>query len=126
MAAQLVPVDAAVMQVDNDIIAPGDMREKIEIQESTVTQNASGEPVNTWATITSGRVWAEARQIAGREFAVARLIAPEASFVFIIRYNSTITPRHRILYRSVAYDINAVDNVNQRRHKMVLYCKASI
>lgn len=112
------------MRIDDTTIIAGEMREQIQIQLDTIgSQNSYGEPVATWATITGGTVWAEARPLRGAETMVAQQVSDDLSFVFILRYLAGITPKNRVLYRSRYFDINAVLNVNERRIKTVLLCQ---
>jgi SPP1 family predicted phage head-tail adaptor len=90
----------------------GKLDRKIVIQESTQGQTAAGEVTNSIST--HATVWANVRQVAGREpFRGEREIA-QADTIFKIRYLSTVTPKMQISYNGLIYNIISINELGRR------------
>jgi SPP1 family predicted phage head-tail adaptor len=103
----------------------GKLREKIEVQSSTVSQDTEGGVTLTWATIAGGRVWAAVEPLSGNEQMLAQQVNAGLSHRVRIRY-MPITTKHRISYRSRILDINAIVNVDERREQLELLCTEAV
>jgi len=100
----------------------GRLREKVEIQSPTVSQNTDGEPSITWATIAGGRVWAAVEPLSGNEAMIAQQVNAGITHRVRIRYRSDVTTKHRLSYRSRILDINSIVNVDERREQIEMLC----
>lgn len=105
----------------------GKLNERILIQKYAATQNEFGEQVKTWATVHS--CWASVNPIHGREWFTARQSLSNVDYRFIVRYIDTsteipdgITPKMRVVYNDMNYDIDSVINVNERDKKSEIMC----
>ena len=103
----------------------GKLRHRVEIQASTPTQDATGQPIDSWATVTGGTVWAAIEPISGREFVAAGSFQAEVSHFITLRWDSTITltPRNRVKFGTRYFSIVSVRNVEERNRMWELGCK---
>lgn len=105
----------------------GKLNERILIQKYTATQNEFGEQVKTWATVHS--CWASVNPIQGREWFTARQSLSNVDYRFRVRYIDTstdipdgITPKMRVVYNDMNYDIDSVINVGERDREIEIMC----
>ena len=90
----------------------GRLDRKIIIQTTTQGQTDAGEVTDSWST--HATIWANVRQVAGREpFRGEREIA-QADAIFKIRYLSTVTPKMRISYNGLIYNIISINELGRR------------
>jgi len=101
----------------------GTLRHPIEIHADTTTQTATGEITHTWASI--GTDWASIRTLSVRELQASAQIYGEASHEIRVRYRSDITVdrTRRIVLGSRTFEVNGVDNIEQRNAELRLLCK---
>ncbi len=93
----------------------GEAFERITLQSKTVTKNAIGEEVVTWADVLPV-TWAEAHPISGKEFFSAEQTRYQADVLFRIRYRTGLSREHRVVWRGENYDITQIIDVGARRH----------
>lgn len=95
-------------------------KHRIKLQSKSVTRNAIGEEVVTWADVVTETadhcLWAEVWPLKGREFFAAQQTQYAADVRFRIRYRSDITREHRVLWNSEPYDIVQIIDVGAGRH----------
>jgi SPP1 family predicted phage head-tail adaptor len=87
---------------------------------SLASVNAFGEKIPSWSTL--AEVWAERRDITGREFFAAGQQHAEASAAFRIRYKAGLTTINRIVDGSVTYDVLHIAEIG-RREGLEIVCK---
>ena len=104
-------------------VRAGRLRFAVSIQSSTDTRNTLGEPVEVWATISSGDVQADIEPISAREYQSVQQIAAETTHRVTIRYLAGITAKHRVLYGSRVFDIMGVRNLEERGRVTELLCR---
>lgn len=91
----------------------GKLRQRIELQRKTETQNDIGYPEEAWVTFDT--VWADVRPEKGTEVLKAnRDVATEYATVFI-RYRDDVTALNRVKYLSKYWDIENVRIVSNLR-----------
>lgn len=98
----------------------GKRRARVTIQVNTPTQNSDGQPIESWANLTSNpTVWAEIRvKAAGESFdaggqQVQALIHPTVT----LRYRSDILAKMRVLYGARIFEIeNAYDPTGEKKN----------
>ena len=88
------------------MIPAGKMTERVTFQAKSVTRNALGEEVVTWADVAT--VWAEARPLRGREFYAANQTQQVVDVRFIVRTRAGLTVDMRLLWKTVPYDITGL------------------
>lgn len=101
-----------------------DLRDRVNIMAKTSTQDAYGQSVVTWVLVAS--VWANVKQIRGREFFAAAQINQETTVKFTIRYLDNITTLNRLEYNGKAYDITGVIALEGRKVWLELMALESV
>lgn len=99
----------------------GQLRQRVTIQEKSVTRNSYGEEVITWSDVAT--VWASVEPLSGREFLDAQRAGAEVTTRIRIRYRSGIAPEMRVTYGDHVYDIKAVIDVEERHREIQLMCR---
>ena len=98
----------------------GQLDQRITLQSKVAGVDSLGQDSTTWADVAT--VWAQAQPIRGREFFAAGQTQSEVSVRFRIRYRSDVTEQMRVLWRSVAHDIEAVIQTNGDKTGIELMC----
>lgn len=99
----------------------GNLRNRIVVQDKSVTQNAYGEEVITWTAVAS--VWAAIEPLMGREFMAAQQVQAEVTTRIRLRYISGLAPEMRVLFGGRVFEILSVQHVYERRRELILMCK---
>ena len=84
----------------------GNLDRRITIQAATETRDSQGGVVKVWATV--AELWAERRDVRGREYFSARQEVAENMATFRIRWRTGITEKMRVLSDGKTYDIEAI------------------
>ena len=95
-------------------VKAGRLRQRITLQAKSVTRDAMGGEVITWADQVT--IWASAEPLRGREFFAAQQEQAEISIRFVIRYRSDVTTAWRVMWETRAYDIVEIIDIDGR-HK---------
>lgn len=101
----------------------GPMRHRVTIQESTDTQDAYGEPIESWAAYAVR--WAQVEPLRGAERFEAQRLNPDLAYRVRLRHDSTIdavTPKMRISWDSRTLRIHEVINIGARDREVQLIC----
>jgi SPP1 family predicted phage head-tail adaptor len=101
----------------------GHLRHIVEIQQSALTVNASGEPVRGWTTVHQD--WASIEPQAGREFIEAMAMGAEHTAIVRMRFVAGITPRMRMMHDAKAYEIKSVADLGGLGRETVLIVESS-
>lgn len=86
----------------------GAYRERIRIEQNTGARSATGHKTENWQPVSTR--WASARFIAGREDAASGIPTVQASWVFEVLAPATVALTNRIIWKSRAYAVRAVDD----------------
>ena len=101
------------------LFAIGRASHRIRVEEKSVTRNAIGEEVVTWADVIAdtadNALWAEVWPLKGREFFAAQQTQYAADVRFRIRYRDGVTREMRVLWNSEPYDIIMIVDVGAAR-----------
>lgn len=96
------------------MIEAGRLDRRVTIQQPTTVISSTGGTTQTWANLV--QVWAAKRDVAGREAAVAGLMAAgEAETVWQLHWREGITPKMRLIDGSTIYNITAVAELGRRQ-----------
>ena len=106
----------------------GKLNKRITIQQRTTTQDAIGQPVETWTTVAT--VWADVRGTNGLSFIKEAIKADAdvsiARVSFRVRYRTDITAGMRVVFNSENHDIEAVmPDMAGRQHIDIVCQKVS-
>lgn len=108
------------------LLRTGSLNRRVRLQARVTTQDAFGEPTQTWNTIAT--VWAAIEPLSGRELELAQKIASEVTHKITVRYQAAFTDTrvmasYRALYRSRIFNIQAV--LNEEEANVMLHLMAS-
>ena len=102
------------------LFAIGRASHRIRIEEKSVTRNAIGEEVVTWADVIAdtadNALWAEVWPLKGREFFAAQQTQYAADVRFRLRYRAGLTQDMRVVWNGDAYDILSIVDVGAAHH----------
>ncbi len=99
----------------------GALDRRVTLRAKSLANDASGQAIETWADLAT--VWAEKRDLRGREYLAAQAVNAEVETLFRIRWRSDVTPANRLTYDGKDYDIAAVAEIG-RREGLELRCTA--
>ena len=96
----------------------GPLRDRITIQQKSVTRDAEGGEIVTWAVFAV--VSASVQSITGREFFASAQVNSTVTTKFGIRWLDGVTTAMRISYASKLYNIVTVLDSDRRADLMLL------
>lgn len=100
----------------------GFLRHRVELQARTLTQNATGEAVETFTTYAT--TWASVRPLTGRERFTAAQFAAEVTHEIGIRFRATRPKaQDRILFKGRVFRIDYAMVDDERRESIKMLCK---
>ena len=104
------------------MIPAGTLRQRITIQQSTDSQDATGQPIRTWANVISG-VPARVESVAGGETVRGRQVMAQTTTLLTTRWMSGITPSMRIVFCNRTLGILRVNDPVGDRRELRIECK---
>ena len=100
----------------------GDLRNRVIIQNKSVTRDGYGAEVISW--VTHATVWAAIEPLRGREWLETRMVQADVDTRIRIRYLSTVTPSMRVLWGTRVFEIVSPPiHVQERRRETHLMCR---
>lgn len=99
---------------------PGRLRHRIDIQAVTKTVDAIGAEVITYTKVRT--VWGSIVTKSGRELETGLQVAGNATVTIRIRYWPTLTESHRFVHAGKTYNIDNINNVDQRNKILECSC----
>lgn len=85
---------------------PGLLNSRVVVQQQSTTQDAVGQPLNTWSTFAT--LWADVRHTSGIEAIKDSAIASVVRASIRVRYRGDLTAAMRVIHGSTTYNIVAV------------------
>lgn len=82
--------------------------------------------------VAAATVWAEVVTLSGLELIRAQQVAPEATHQVRLRFYRGLTRKHKLKWTDPdsntahEFDINHIDDVDQRHREIVLICKEAV
>lgn len=98
----------------------GTLRHVITIRQRTTTQNAIGEPSDTWADVATVRAWVQ--DLSGREFLAAQGEQNSVNVKILIRHRADITPAMQVVWGALTLNIEAVLSPTRNGSTLELMC----
>lgn len=100
----------------------GRLRHRVTIQQASVSQQASGAPVRTWANVAT--VWAQVRTQSGGEQRNegADQVVAALYYAVTIRYRAGLEPTMRVLWGSRVLEVTAIQEPDNRQRSLTLMC----
>lgn len=103
----------------------GALRDRITLQAPPTAQDAAGQPAGNWTDVAT--VWAEVRDLSGREFIAAQATQSEVSTKIRIRYMTGIDASMRAVRGADVYTLVAPPlDPDGRRRELVLMCTKGV
>lgn len=100
----------------------GELRHPLDVEAFTMTQDPNtGEMLEGWATV--GMVWGKVNGIQGKEFLASSATQAETTYRITLRYDASLTTKHRLKDGDTTYEIEALLPDNRRR---TLVCMAKV
>lgn len=84
----------------------GALRHRVQIQRATISRDAMGGEISTWATVATR--WAEVAGLSGREYLAAQAGQATADHVITLRHLDGVTPAMRVLHGGRTFDVVSV------------------
>jgi|ERR1035437_1755423 SPP1 family predicted phage head-tail adaptor len=109
--------------IDPLIINPGELRHQITIGALSSTQDADGQPLNTWPVYFTTR--AKIQQLSGQQVYQGAEFTSAKQARFTMHWPGagvTINVGDRIFFKNHIYEIQIADNVLERNRKLILTC----
>ncbi len=91
---------------------PGRMDRRVKILRRALTRNEHGEQVETFTE--TAEVWAERRDVTGREFFAGATTTAENSARFMLRWRSDLLATDRLSCDDKEYDIVQIAELGRR------------
>ena len=79
------------------MLSAGRLRDRVTIQTKSITRDAYGAEVVTWAALAT--VWASVESLSGREYMAAQQINAERVQRVVIRDRDDVMPHMRVTHR---------------------------
>ena len=99
----------------------GRYKERIVLQQKTLSANDIGEQVESWATLAT--VWANVRPMSGRELVRAGAVMTETVWVIRIRYRDDVTPQIRATLGSMMLEFVSVGDTAGSKMELEITAK---
>lgn len=100
---------------------PGKLNRKVSIRARGTTQDATGQPVETWTEIAAP--WANIRQRTGAETLRADRDVSIVQTSIRIRRRTDVTAAMRVYHGTTVYEIKAVLDDAENRERVDLVCE---
>jgi len=98
----------------------GKLRDRIEIQQKTATQNEFGEQDITYTTVQE--IWAKVLTASSKEF-YNKGEMNKLTYKVLIRSNNEIKPEMLVKYKDKTLEISDILDADSKRDYMLLICE---
>lgn len=105
-------------------VRAGELNRRVSVQQRSSTPGNFGAASETWQEVFPA--WARILPLGGRELLFAKQIASESSHQVTIRYRASVTPRMRIVYQGRVFEIESVNDVEERHEYLELLCSEGV
>ncbi|WP_174286636.1 phage head closure protein [Sphingomonas bacterium] len=103
-------------------LRPGDLRQRVTIQEVSETLNAGGGKTKAWNDVAT--VWAQVTPSSGGE-AFAQGVARNTQFYkVLIRYRAGVTPRNRMVWNGQPLNIRTCSDPDGTREALQMMAES--
>ena len=104
----------------------GRLRHLVSVQSRTGSQNAYGEVTNAFAEVGDGEVWASIEPLSDSEGKLVDGRDEILTHRIVMRYLSSISATHQVVYGSRTFQIVSVINKGERDKELHLLCKERV
>lgn len=101
----------------------GRLRHRVTLQSQTTEYDALGRQSRDsakWTKVTD--LWAEVKELSGRESETAKQISADASHSVTIRFRAGVTSANRLVFRGRVLEIKAVLDDDSTQRELLLLC----
>jgi SPP1 family predicted phage head-tail adaptor len=102
----------------------GALRHRVSIQSESSTLDSYGEPTSGWSTDTT--VSASIDSVSGAERDIGEGLAGIVTHRIVMRYNTSVSPKKRLLFGSRVFGIVSVLNFEERNEFFTILCKEEV
>lgn len=106
----------------------GQLRHRIDVDEATEVQDASGDPVVTWSNI--GTLWGSIEPLRGREAVYAgEQTLGEMDTRITVRYSALaalISTKHRLTHQGTPFNVVSVAHVDLAKRQIEILAKSGV
>ena len=99
------------------MIISGRMRERVTVLAPADVQSTTGEATLDWAPVRT--VWAQARNLTGRDYFAAQQAGTLTTHRFLMRFFDGLQPTYRLLWRGRTMEITSIIEAEDRREHEV-------
>ena len=99
----------------------GPLSQRIQIQQPSTAQDATGEPLTTWSDVAI--CWAHVQDISGRQYVAAGGVQNSVQTTITIRHRTGLAPSMRVLHAGNIYRVEAI--LGQDKRFLTLMCARS-
>jgi len=109
------------------VIAAGELRHRISVQELSRTPDSLGQLTDTWTTVLDN-ISCVIEDLSGKQLEAAQAMSSEINTLIRLRYNAAITNRMRVSYpaKNQTFKIVAVLNVDSMNVEQHLMCSRNL
>lgn len=102
----------------------GQLRKRITVQVRSTATDSVGSQATTWSDVCT--LWASVEPTGGKEILAGEAMRGVSVFTITTRYYPGITPKNRILFEGVPYDILNINDTDQRHRELVMTCQSGL
>src|SRR3970282_1169961 len=95
-------------------------RHRIAIEEATEAQDGYGAAIPTWGMLAT--VWAEKKDLSGRELFQAQQVNAQTTTQFTIRHRGDVTAKMRVKHDGIYYNVESWQDPDGLEVMMILLC----
>lgn len=99
----------------------GKYKQRITIEQLTITQDDYGDTLETWSTFKA--VWSNIKPLRGTEYWQSKQVNSEVTGVIEIRYLSTVDPTMRVKYGTRIFEIDSLFHPEENKKETHLLVK---
>lgn len=101
-----------------------DFRDYITIEQNSTSVDGHGGLTNSWSTRVS--IWGMIQDTGGNESAISGREETVKSITVTSNYDATIITEDRILFDSIYYDIESIENIDRRGIHMIIKATSEV
>jgi SPP1 family predicted phage head-tail adaptor len=102
----------------------GKLDKRVRLERQSEVQDEAGQPLEKWILVAP--VWAEIKDISGREFLAAQASQSAVQTKIRIRYREGISASMRAVHGSTVYNIEAALDKTGKRVELELMCSTGL
>ena len=100
---------------------PGQLRERIIVQQSTTTVSDGGEPIKAWSDFVT--LWAAVEFVSGRELESMAKVNTQIGYRITVRYRMDLAETMRVSWRSEVLNIHAILPESRKQYMTLIASK---